>query len=250
MTVSSRAIVYSLSICCLFLLCVPVAAQYTVSNLAGPPIIRGHQFTVDITGNPNTEYYIWLTGTWDLSGNAYDQPPYVVFGQLNVQQDDPDGPYTIGSYRYSGGNGRTILDDVAPSSPLLPNTSYYALVTTDSSGQAVVAFGTSINTAAISYAIRVENPTSVNNGTLIVRRGDIPVSTGSLSITEVPTPFVTSPLTPPPTTPVPQTTPPTPVATSPVVTPPETSPTPKPMPLNPVVTIIALWAVLLGVRDG
>lgn len=170
-----------LAICIIALACAPAAAQYTVSDLSGS-IVRGHQFTVDITGKPNTSYYVWLTGTWPLSGEAYDQPPIVVSNQWNVEQDPEGGPYTIGSYQYYNGGGRTIIDDVAPSSSLLSNTNYYALVTTDDKGLATVAFGTSLNTALRSYSVRVENPTLVNTETLLVERGDTKVSSGSISI--------------------------------------------------------------------
>lgn len=168
--------------CCLALACSPALAEYTVSDLSGS-IVRGHQFTVDITGKPNTSYYVWLTGTWPLTGEAYDEPPIIVPNQYNVEQDPESGPYTIGSYQYYNGNGRTILDDVAPTSSLLSKTSYYALVTTDSAGQATVAFGTSVNTALRSYPVRVENPTLVNTDTLLVERGDTKVTKGSISIT-------------------------------------------------------------------
>ena len=176
-----RPAVILLTAVCISLLVVPVAAIYTTSDIGGT-ITRGHQFTIEITGRLNTPYYVWLTKTWSLSGEAGDEPPIVVANQYNVQQDPSDGPYTIGSYQYYNGGGRTILDDVAPTSSLLPNTSYYALVTTDSSGKAVVAFATSYNTAAQSYSVRVENPTSVNNDTLFVERGDTKVDKGSISI--------------------------------------------------------------------
>jgi len=233
--------------CVLVLLCVPVTADYVISDLSGPPIVRGHQFTVDITGNPKTAYYIWLTGTWSLSGGAYDQPPFIIANQGNVQQDPDSGPYTIGSYKYNNGNGRTILNDVAPSSSLLPNTSYYALVTTDESGNAVVAFGTSINTALISYSVRVENPTSVNNHTLLVQRGDTSVTGGSISITAVatrpPRPAITTlPVTTQGTTP--QIAEITPVTTIPLTAPAPTATAP----LEPACIILALGAVLCAAR--
>ena len=236
-----------LSACFILLLCVPVAAEYVVSDLSGPPIVRGHQFTVDITGNPRTAYYIWLTGTWSMSGGAYDQPPIIIPYQLNVQQDSSDGPFTIGSYRYNNGNGRTILDDVAPSSSLVPNTSYYALVTTDDSGQAVVAFGTSMNTGLRSYSVRVENPTSVNNNTLLVKRGDTSVTGGSVSITGIatrpPRPTLT-PTTVPTTSPAPTITETTPVP----AIPPAATATTAAAPLEPAGIILALGAALCAAR--
>jgi hypothetical protein len=181
LTLLPRPALILLTAVCICLLTVPVAAIYTTSDIGGT-ITRGHQFTIEITGRLNTPYYVWLTRTWSLSGEAGDEPPVVVANQYNVQQDPEGGPYTIGSYQYYNGGGRTILDDVAPTSSLLPNTSYYALVTTDSSGKAVVAFGTSYNTATQSYSVRVENPTSVNNDTLLVERGDTKVNKGSISI--------------------------------------------------------------------
>jgi Predicted solute binding protein len=180
-TLLPRPALILLTAACICLLAVPVAAIYTTSDIGGS-ITRGHQFTIEITGRLNTPYYVWLTRTWSLSGEEGDQPPVVVANQYNVQQDPAGGPYTIGSYKYYNGGGRTILDDVAPTSSLLPNTSYYALVTTDNSGKAVVAFGTSSNTATQSYSVRVENPTSVNNDTLFVERGDTKVNKGSISI--------------------------------------------------------------------
>ncbi|WP_292370764.1 hypothetical protein [Methanoregula sp. UBA64] len=176
-----RPVLLLLTAVCICLLAVPVAAIYATSDIGGT-ITRGHQFTIEITGRLNTPYYVWLTKTWSLSGEAGDEPPVVVASQYNVQQDPAGGPYTIGSYKYYNGGGRTILDDVAPTSSLLPNTSYYALVTTDNSGKAVVAFATSYNTATQSYSVRVENPTSVNNDTLFVERGDTKVNKGSISI--------------------------------------------------------------------
>jgi len=234
-----------LSAFCVCLLCVSVSADYTIADLSGS-IVRGHQFTVDITGNPDTAYYVWLTGTWSLSGEAYDEPPVIVANQANVQQDPDNGPYTIGSYKYYNGNGRTILDDVAPSSSLVPCTSYYALVTTDDSGQAVVAFETSVNTALRSYSVRVENPTSVNNNTLLVQQGGTTVTGGSMSIyasgSRPPRPTF-----PPTTVPTPTPTP-TPTETTPVATPATTVPATTTAPLDSAILILALGAGVCAVR--
>ncbi|WP_292427211.1 hypothetical protein [Methanoregula sp.] len=247
MSVKSAVFILILSACCMCLFAVPALAIYTTSDLGGS-LVRGHQFIVDITGRPNTAYYIWLTGTWPLSGEAGDQPPVVVANQWNVQQDPENGPYTIGSYQYYNGGGRTILDDVAPSSSLLPKTSYYALVTTDASGQAVVAFGTSMNTALRSYSVRVENPTSINNETLLVQRGDTTVTRGLISIEAIDT-RPTKPTVPPTTIP---TLTQSPVPTSPettVVTVPVTTPATTPMvPVETAIVIIALGAALCAAR--
>jgi len=247
MSVTSIVFILILSACCICLLAAPALAIYTTSDIGGS-LVRGHQFTVDITGKPNTAYYVWLTGTWPLSGEAYDQPPVVVANQLNVQQDPVNGPYTIGSYKYYNGDGRTILDDVAPSSSLLSNTSYYALVTTDESGQAVVAFGTSINTALRSYSVRVENPTSVNNETLLVQRGDTTVTGGSISINAIatrPTRPIVSPTTIPALTQSPAPTAPQTTMVTVPITAPATTPT---SPVEIILVIIAIGMALCAVR--
>ena len=247
MPVKSAVLILTLSAICLCLLCAGVTATYTIADLSGS-IVRGHQFTVDITGNPDTAYYVWLTGTWSLSGEAYDEPPVIVPNQANVQQDPADGPYTIGSYKYYNGNGRTILDDVAPTSSLLPDTSYYALVTTDDSGQAVVAFGTSVNTALQSYSVRIENPTSVNNNTLLVQQGSTTVTGGTMSIYAVAT-RPPRPTFPPTTVPTPSPTP-TMTETTPVATPATTVPetTTAPMDIAPILAVAALGIAIALVR--
>ncbi|HNX17269.1 MAG TPA: hypothetical protein PKM50_02955 [Methanoregula sp.] len=248
MSVRSAVFILVISAFCISFACAPVTAIYTISDLSGGSIVRGHQFTIDITGKPNTAYYIWLPRTWPLSGEAYDQPPIVIPNQVNVEQDPETGPYTIGSYQYYNGNGRTILDDVAPSSSLLPNTSYYALVTTDSKGHAVLAFGTSVNTAVRSYSVRVENPSLVNTDTSLVQRGDTKVSRGQVSIEAIvtrPTRPVTTPTTTEIITPIPTliltetTSVPVPVtsaATTPAV------------PVDTILVIIAVGTALCAVR--
>ena len=245
MSVKSAVLILILSAICLCLVCSFAAADYTIADLSGS-IVRGHQFTVDITGNPDTAYYVWLTGTWSLSGEAYDEPPVIVANQANVQQDPAEGPYTIGSYKYSNGNGRTILDDVAPSSSLLPCTSYYALVTTDNSGQAVVAFETSVNTALRSYSVRVENPTSVNNNTLLVQRGDTTVTGGSMSFDTIAT-RPPRPTAPPTTVQTPSPTP-TLTETTPVATPATTVPETTLAPLDTALILAALGVSIAVMR--
>jgi hypothetical protein len=245
MSAKSAVLILLLSATCLCLVCSFSAADYTVADLSGS-IIRGHQFTVDITGNPDTAYYVWLTGTWSLSGEAYDEPPVIVANQANVQQDPAEGPYTIGSYKYSNGNGRTILDDVAPSSSLLPCTSYYALVTTDDSGQAVVAFETSVNTALRSYSVRVENPTSVNNNTLLVQQGGTTMTGGSMSFDAIAT-RPPRPTFPPTTVQTPSPTP-TLTETTPVATPATTVPETTTAPLDTALILAALGVAIAVMR--
>ena len=142
-------------IACILIAGIPVSADDSGSTLT-----RGGSFSVIITGLPNTPYYFWLTHTFTMSGEPGDQPPVVMANQANIQQDPAGGPYTIGSYAYYNGGGRTILDDIAPSTASMSNTNYYGLVTTDSSGQAIVTFITSAATATESFSVKAENPKS------------------------------------------------------------------------------------------
>lgn len=238
-----------LLVVCSTILVIPAVSISPAPDLAGnQPLVRGHQFTITITGIPNTAYYVWLTRTWSLSGAPGDQPPVIVDYQENVQKDPDGGPYTIGSYAFNNGNGRTILDDVTPSTPSMSNTNYYALVTTDNTGQAVVAFQTSINTAQQSFSVRVENPTSVNNDSLFVQYGSPSVIRGSVSIDSISTRPTTQTTPPTPTlAPVMSTATETtiPVASSPV---PTTTPTPR-IPLDSAVVVCAVvGAGLLAAR--
>jgi hypothetical protein len=155
-------------ITCLLLTVIPVSAVKTAEQSVGDSLTRGSRFTVTITGLPNSSYYIWLPHTSSMTGEPRDQPPVIADYQTNVRQDPDDGPWPIGSYQYNNGGGQTIRDDIAPSTPEMPNTRYYALVTTDSSGQATVEFLTSVNTGLRSYSVKVENPRSVDSDNLVV----------------------------------------------------------------------------------
>ncbi len=147
---------------------IPVHAAGEPSDNA---LTRGNRFTVNITGLPSTPYYIWLTRTSSMTGKPGDQPPVIVPFQSGIQQDPPEGPFTIGSYMINNGNGRTIRDDIAPSTPELSNTNYYALVTTDTDGRAVVAFQTSSATSTKTFSIKVENSRSAANSDILIERG-------------------------------------------------------------------------------
>jgi hypothetical protein len=157
-----------IGIICLIVIVVPVYAVKTAEQSLGGSITRGSRFTVTITGIPNSSYYIWLPHTSSMTGEPHDQPPFIADSQMNVMEDPADGPYTIGSYQYNNGGGMTIRDDIAPSTPDMPNTQYYALVTTDSRGLATVEFHTSFYTGLRSFSVKVENPRSIDSDTLLV----------------------------------------------------------------------------------
>lgn len=144
-------------------------AVKTAEQSVGDSLTRGSRFTVTITGLPNTSYYIWLPRTSTMTGEEYDQPPVITDHLQNVEKDPAGGPYPIGNYPYNNGNGRTILDDVAPATAAMSNTNYYALATTNNAGEAIVEFQTSLYTGLRSYSVKVENPASVDRDTLDVR---------------------------------------------------------------------------------
>jgi hypothetical protein len=146
-------------IACMVTLIPAVAASSSEQSLSDT-LTRGSRFTVTVTGLPNTTYYIWLTGTHDMTGLVGDQPPYIADGTMGVTKDPASGPYLIGMYEINNGNGMTIRDDVANNTEIMPSTNYYAAVTTDSTGSVIVEFSTSTNTKVRSYSVKVENPKS------------------------------------------------------------------------------------------
>ena len=216
-----------------------VFAVITSTVDAQNSISRGSRFTITITGLPNTAYYVWLTGTWSMSGLPGDQPPIISDG-ANVQKDPVDGPFAIGSYPSDRG---TIIDDVAPSTPGFSDTNYYALVTTDSTGYAVVEFRTSSNTGTRNFPVKVENPTSTSSN-LQFHLGLFPRTTPPLTAT--PTKFITSPITPLPTpTPTPTPTP------EPTTLPPTSVPTTIPTPMVGLpfwISVAAFVAIILVMK--
>lgn len=147
----------------------------TVADAQSPgSLTRGSGFTVTITGNPRTPYYVWLTRTSPMSGAPGDQPPVISGAIAGVEKDSAEGPYIIGMHVVSSGN--TIIDDVAPAPDGLPGTNYYALVTTDSAGRAVVQFRTSSGTAVRTYSVRVEDRGG-NSGNFYVEANLFPRTT-------------------------------------------------------------------------
>jgi len=185
-----RAAVSLCLLCCVVYAMIPcVCAEDTLT--------RGSGFTVTVTGRPNTAYYVWIARTFSMSGEPGDQPPVISSNLVNVVQDPPEGPYVIGSYRYNNGNGRTILDDVAPSSSTTSNTRYYAQVTTDIDGVAIVGFRTSSATADRKFSIAAQNPQSPGETVYVTlgvpeRKVSIMADTIPRAVTSVPLPPVTT----------------------------------------------------------
>ena len=113
-------------ILCSLVIVIPVSAVKTAEQSLDETLTRGGRFTATITGLPNTPYYVWLPRTFSMTGKPYDQPPVITDNTMGIVKDPVGGPYPIGSYKYNNGNGRTIRDDIAPSTPEMSNTQYYA----------------------------------------------------------------------------------------------------------------------------
>lgn len=217
-------------------------------SAADTGLTRGSRFSVSVTGTPNTPYYVWLTRTYTMSGEPGDQPPVLLANQANIVKDPQGGPYVIGSYQFNNGGGRTILDDVAPSTASMSNTQYYGLVTTDSNGRATVVFQTSGNTAMRTFSVKVENPQSAARGNIAVQRGDTSVKSGAVGFDTVPPTPVPTPI--PTTEPAPVLTTreiSTPVPTTTPVPSPTGTPTPR-VPLELGVSLVALAGAVLMVK--
>ncbi len=213
-------------------------------------LVRGNTFTVTVVGSSRTAYDIWPKGTHDMTGEAGDQPPIIVAGQVDVAQDPSGGPYTIGNHPISGGG--TILGDVPPDSSVTSATSYYAEVTTDASGYGVVLFRTSSATAAgQQFHIVAENPADLGEDVTVFL--GLPPTPAPVRTPMMPLPLPTTmrtPFMPPPTTAVPETPVPTTAApTAPLITPePMETPTETNPPAGtPLSDLIALSAIGIGI---
>ncbi len=140
-------------------------------------VTRGNQFSVTVTGIPSQLYYLWVKGTGSMSGQPTDQPPMISLAQASVYQDQPGGPYTIGSYQYEGGAGKTLKEDV-PNAPE-DGVKYYAQVETSTSGTRTVGFTTSKDTKDKKYTIRVEklsgNQYKSDEVDILVEEGEVTV---------------------------------------------------------------------------
>ena len=238
----------------ILLLALLLPVLLTVAGAQGSgSLTRGSTFTVTVIGTSRTAYDIWPKGTHDMTGEAGDQPPIIVAGQVDVVQDPPGGPYTIGSHPISGGG--TILGDVPPDSSVTSATSYYAEVTTDASGYGVVLFRTSSATATQQFHIVAQNPADLGEDVGVVLGlppTPAPVRTPMMPLplpTTMRAPLISAPTTTGPVTPAPPTTitPSVPLITpQPMETPTETTPLQE-IPLPAAIGIAAaaiglLWA--------
>jgi len=225
-------------IACFFLLVVPIlASDITTSISGGGTVVQSRPFTLTVIGVPNSPYYVWVTGTFSMTGATGEQPPVIQDSIEGVAQDPAGGPFTIGSYAFRNGNGRTIQQDVAPSTPQVPNTRYYARVTTDNAGRAFIGFQTSPATAPKTFSIRIENADTYTEESMSVGKGSVSIEADTQKTVQ-PTSVVTLSM---PETSIPMT--PSPSAT------PTTAPaTPKPAPLETGFVLLGAGIGLFGIR--
>jgi len=213
-------------------------------------VTRGRSFTVTVTGDLRTPYVVWVSGTSEMSGEPGDQPPVVAPGQTDVTTDPPGGPYPIGST--SIGGSRTVLDDVAPSSPGVPNTSYYAQVRTGINGRGVVLFLTSHATATQQFHVAAVNPADPDREVTVILGVPPPVTTPTVQVSLPPAASPTVSVPPDHILVIPATIPEQPVlttATGSPVTPAGTAPPVQPTQSTPVAAhlgILALGMVLIA----
>ncbi|MDR2855642.1 MAG: Ig-like domain-containing protein [Methanomicrobiales archaeon] len=113
----------------------------------------GETATVTLSGQPLTEYYVWVSGTAHLSGSYGDQPPIIPPQQRGIYQDRAQN-IIIGKHLIEGKDGMTIHHDV----PLYPDngTCYYALVTTDQMGIAQMKLQAPQGVRPQEYTLRAE----------------------------------------------------------------------------------------------
>ncbi|PKL59550.1 MAG: hypothetical protein CVV33_07255, partial [Methanomicrobiales archaeon HGW-Methanomicrobiales-4] len=140
-------------------------------------IIRGSAFTITVTGSQGSPVYVWMDAG-SKSGMPGDQPPMILFAQEGVSQDDPNGPYLIGSYRPSSEGGQSIRD-IVPREPY-SGVKYYALVTPDRNGKRIVEFRTSEQTDDTRYTVKIESPSAT--GQTLTDEVQITVVKGSVSL--------------------------------------------------------------------
>ncbi len=208
---------------------------------AAGAVTRGQTFTVTITGKVKTAYDVWPEGTHFMTGEPGDQPPLIAPGQVDVIQDPPGGPYVIGNHPIRGGG--TIRDDVPPDSSTTSATAYYAEVTTDASGLAVVLFETSAATSTQQFHIEVENPANLDEEVGVVLGEPTPFPTPVTTTRSPGTTTSTTPTTP--VTTVSTTVPTTVIPASPPETPPSTPP--QQIPVTSAAAGVAVGSVILGI---
>ena len=102
-------------------------------------ITRGNSFTVQVIGQPKTDYYLFVKSTQS------NPAPYIILNQKNVKRG------VGGSYITESGKR---LDESVPTDD---SDRYYAKITLDSDGTLSIGFQTNMDTDTKKYTLRVEN---------------------------------------------------------------------------------------------
>lgn len=156
---------------------VTLGSEKTTVTARDERVIRGNSLSVTITGTPSEPVYIWMDAG-SRSGAPGDQPPMILFAQEGVQQDNPGGPYLIGSYRPVSEGGRSIRDLVPPQP--YEGVKYYAMVTPDRYGRRTIELRTSGQTDDARYTLKIESASPA--GTRFTDEISFSVVKGSVSL--------------------------------------------------------------------
>ena len=98
-------------------------------------VVRSKQFSVTITGKPNTIYHLWVKGTSTMDGSYDNQPPMIGLNQAGITMDNastanlvsgsyvpynPSIPSDVtnaqkvnGNYTWQNGAGKNVFNDVS-----------------------------------------------------------------------------------------------------------------------------------------
>jgi trimeric autotransporter adhesin len=158
---------------------VTIGSTNTKISSSSDMVTRGNSFTITISGNSGVPVYLWINAP-NKSGNPGDQPPMFLFAQDGVKQDNPEGPFSIGSYAPSSGSGKRILD-LVPKEPY-NGVKYYAEVIPDKNGVRIVELRTSDQTSESKYSIKIESE-SAAGGQKNSDEVSVSVVKGSMQIT-------------------------------------------------------------------
>jgi len=186
-------------------------------------VVRSKPFSVTVTGEPNTIYRLWISGTNSMSGAYNSQPPMILGGQSNVKQDynmtanDDFGANSYATsgngatdeqayikaednsfntvagtisalgYIYQNGGGNHVYNDVAMDNYTLWGTLEAANVTTSATtGTETVQISTTNWTKAQQYTVRVEQnfgTDTASNANYKSDTVDVSVQEGAVTVT-------------------------------------------------------------------
>jgi len=147
-------------------------------------VVRSNDFSVTVTGKPNTFYYLWVKGVSNLAATGSDDmPPTLIRNQDGVNMDAAAGPYTYG-LEYTPENKQTTLYTLVPhgsaTGPAEGGTVFYAKVKTNDAGVRTIQWHTYNDTKAQKYTFRVERgaPDDVKSDEV-----DVTVEKGAVTVT-------------------------------------------------------------------